>query len=103
MNLKKATFAALFFIGIVGVAPIPGEAQDGIPLKVRAGDTNYCHMRFPAIREDTLKWDRPVLMDSSTGDIIDFYGPCDYDPTGKQAVLDQKYWRRKMLTRECND
>lgn len=102
MNFKKATLAALFSIGVMGVAPVPGEAQDGILYRLRAGDSNYCHMRFPAIREDTLTWDRPVLKDSSSGDIVDFYGPCNYDPTGEQAVYDQKVERRQRLAREYN-
>ena len=33
-----------------------------------------------------------------SGDIIDFYGPCDYDPLGKEAVLRQ----RAELVRERN-
>ena len=38
-------------------------------------------MKFPPMREDTLSWAQPVL-DENAGNIIDFYGPCDYDPTG---------------------
>jgi hypothetical protein len=33
---------------------------------------SYCHLTFPAIRDETLSWDRPVLKDPSSGDIIDF-------------------------------
>ena len=34
---------------------------------------------------------RPVLKDASQkDDMIDFYGSCDYDPTGKAAVQSQK-------------
>jgi hypothetical protein len=58
----------------------------------------YCHLKFPAIREDTLYTDRPVLKDPRDGDLIDFYGPCDYDPLGKEAVLRQ----RADLVRERN-
>jgi hypothetical protein len=50
----------------------------------------YCHLTFPAIREDTLSWDRPVLKDASEGDIIDFYGPCDHDPLGKDQIASQR-------------
>jgi hypothetical protein len=53
----------------------------------------YCHMQFPEMRPDTLGWDRPVLDDGS-GKLIDFYGSCDHDPTGPDAVKAQ---RRVML------
>jgi hypothetical protein len=42
------------------------------------------------MREDTLSWNRPVLKDPSEGDIVDFYGPCDYDPLGKEEIARQK-------------
>jgi hypothetical protein len=53
----------------------------------------YCHMQFPEMRSDTLAWDRPLLDDGS-GSVIDFYGSCDHDPTGADAVKAQ---RRVML------
>ena len=94
MNFKKPTLTALFAIGVLGLFPLPVKAQDGILFKLRAGSSNYCHLKFPAIREETLSSSRPVLKDASkdarTGDIIDFYGPCDFDPTGKAAVQAQK-------------
>lgn len=90
MKLQKLTLVALFSIGGLGMNWPTVEAADGILFKVQAGNTNYCHLKFPAIREDTLHMDRPVLKGSSTGDIIDFYGPCDYDPTGKAAVQSQR-------------
>ena len=98
MRLKISIVAALFSVGLLGVSSLPAAAADnGILLKLRAGNTNYCHLKFPAIREDTLSWDRPVLKDASTGDIIDFYGPCDSDPTGKAAVENQKRHDRRPL------
>lgn len=53
--------------------------------------SGYCHLKFPAIRENTLFSNRPVLKDASEGDIIDFYGPCNYDPLGRDAILLQQY------------
>jgi hypothetical protein len=65
-------------------------AQEGVLVKVAASPaSNYCHLKFPAIREETLSWDRPVLKDSSSSDIIDFYGPCDTDPLGKDQIARQ--------------
>ncbi|HET8916867.1 MAG TPA: hypothetical protein VFN58_02380, partial [Candidatus Binatia bacterium] len=33
---------------------------------------------------------QPALKDSSTGDVIDFYGPCNEDPVGTDQVQEQK-------------
>jgi hypothetical protein len=65
-------------------------AADGIISKVPDSTGKFCHLKFPAIRQDTLSWNRPVLKDPSEGDIIDFYGPCDYDPLGKEEIQRQK-------------
>ena len=65
-------------------------AADGIIAKVPDSSGTFCHLRFPAIREETLYWDRPVLKDRSDGDIVDFYGPCNYDPLGKEEVRRQR-------------
>jgi hypothetical protein len=56
-------------------------------------------MKFPPMVEETLSSAQPVL-DEAAGNIIDFYGPCDYNPTGKDAVENQ---RREILHREFLD
>jgi hypothetical protein len=63
---------------------------EGVASKVSIPESKYCRLRFPAIREETLYWARPVLKDPSDGDIIDFYGSCDYDPLGKEEVARQR-------------
>jgi hypothetical protein len=50
----------------------------------------YCHLRFPAIQGRTLSSDHPQLKSEDSGDIVDFYGPCDHDPLGKDEVDRQK-------------
>jgi len=69
-------------------------AADGIIVKEQAGD-NYCHMKFPAVREKTLFTDHPRVKSSRTGDIIDFYGPCDETPTNSDEIAMQK--REELL------
>ncbi len=106
MNFKKLTLAALFSAGVMGIGPLPVDAQEGILFKQRAGDTNYCHLKFPAIQEETLSWNRPILedvKDGRSGDIIDFYGPCDYNPTGKEAVQAQRLDAQRMWVRAYSD
>jgi hypothetical protein len=85
----KLVLATLLSAGAIGLSAMPTWA-DGVLFKARIEGTNYCHMKFPAIREDTLSWDRPVLKDPSSGDIIDFYGSCGHDPLGKVEVAQQK-------------
>jgi hypothetical protein len=107
MSLKKVTLTVLLSIGVLGIVPLPVEAQEGILFKAQLPGTNYCHLKFPAIREDTLSSRRPVLKDASkdarTGDIIDFYGPCDYDPTGRAAVQAQRIDQQHRWTRAHAD
>jgi hypothetical protein len=77
-------------------------AADGIITKVPGSSGTFCYLRFPAIREETLYWDRPVLKDPSDGDIISFYGPCDHDPLGRDEILRQRanYWRQQQRERD---
>ena len=52
-------------------------------------------MKFAPISEATLLWDRPEL-NIDAEKTIDFYGPCDYDPTGAAEIKAQ----RSILLRE---
>jgi hypothetical protein len=63
---------------------------EGVTSRVSIPESKYCRLRFPAIREETLYWARPVLKDPSDGDIIDFYGPSDYDPLGREEIARQR-------------
>jgi len=65
-------------------------AEDDILMKEQASNNNYCHMKFPAMRQSTLASNNPQLKDSSTGDVVDFYGSCDESPTGADQVTAQK-------------
>jgi hypothetical protein len=76
------------------VLGLSAEADEMIS-SVPADATAYCHLRFPVMVEDTLSWQQPVL-DPVTGNIIDFYGPCDHDPTGLDEIESQ---RRVLLAR----
>ena len=51
------------------------------------------------MREDSLSWERPVL-DSTAGSMVDFYGPCDYDPLGVDEIRVQ---RRVILRGHFDD
>lgn len=76
--------------------------KDGVLSKVQAADTSYCHLHFAAMNESTLSSSQPLLKDASSGDIIHFYGPCDYDPHGKEAVQSQLRDLQRRFQREYN-
>jgi hypothetical protein len=99
LKTAKLFLAALLLVGIVGVGNT-SAAADGVISNATFTPGSYCHLTFPAIRQDTLSWDRPVLKDPSEGDIIDFYGSCDHDPLGKDEIASQK---RQAAERYDND
>jgi hypothetical protein len=80
----------LFLIGALLLGDPLVWAAEGIISKLADPSGSTCNLKFPAIREETLYWDRPVLKDQNDGDIIDFYGPCHYDPLGKESVARQR-------------
>jgi hypothetical protein len=53
--------------------------------RVPADVPTYCHIKSPAMREDSLGWTHPVFDDGAVN-AVDFYGSCDYDPLGIDAV-----------------
>ena len=65
-------------------------ATDNGVLSKDQADDNYCHMRFPAITSKSLGTKHPQLKNAQTGDVIDFSGPCDESPTGKDQVQAQR-------------
>lgn len=93
MKNTRSLLSVLLLAGTLGWSAAPVWADDGILSKVKVAanpQSNYCHMKFPAIREATLFADRPVLKDARDGDIIDFYGSCNHDPLGKDEVQRQR-------------
>ena len=99
MKIATSFLAALLFAGTLG-ALNNAIAEDGVLSEDQLTGTTYCHEKFPAIRQSTLGDDQPMLKDSSTGDVIDFYGPCGENPVGKdqvrtQRLEDQQRWERE--------
>jgi hypothetical protein len=78
-------------------------AAEGIIEKVPDTSGSYCHEKFPAIQERTLGTDHPTLKGSTTGDVIDFYGPCDEDPVGKDQVSQQRLDARHRFANDYED
>lgn len=99
MKIATSFLAAWLLVGGLGVKSTFAAAE-GVISNATLTPGSYCHLTFPAIREETLSWDRPVLKDRSEGDIIDFYGPCDHDPLGKDEIESQ---RRQAADQYDND
>lgn len=89
MKLATSILAGVLFIGTMGMINTV-VAADGVLSKDELTADDYCHEKFPAIRESSLGDNQPVLQGSGTSDIVDFYGPCNEDPRGKDQVEDQK-------------
>jgi hypothetical protein len=89
VKIATSFLAALLLVSSFGASTALAAAS-GVISNATATPGSYCHLTFPAIREDTLASNRPVLKDPSEGDIIDFYGSCDHDPLGKDEINSQK-------------
>jgi hypothetical protein len=100
MKRIRACLSVLLLIGSVGASV--AKAADGVLLKEEATPGSYCHMKFPAIRQSTLGAKQPLLKDSSTGDIVDFYGSCDENPVGKDQVVSQRIEHEHQLETSYN-
>jgi hypothetical protein len=101
MKVATSFLGALLLVGSVGASNTFAAAPSVISNQVFTPGS-YCHLQFPAISEETLYSDRPVLKDPSSGDIIDFYGPCDHDPLGQDEITSQKedFERNRRLPEE---
>jgi hypothetical protein len=102
MKLAKSVLVALLFTATFG-ALNTASAATGILSKDELTAGGYCHEEFPAIRRSTLVGDQPVLKDSSTGDVIDFYGPCDENPVGKDEVQAQRLEDQHRFANDYED
>jgi hypothetical protein len=65
------------------------EANQLVETEVIDLGAGFCHMKFAPMSEATLSWDRPEL-NADAVKSIDFYGPCDYDPTGAAEIRSQR-------------
>jgi hypothetical protein len=86
---KTVSFLSNLFLTSTLFWSVPMLAAEELVLKETTEVGAYCHMRFPEMREETLGWAEPILDDES-GKVVDFYGACDYDPTGIEAINAQR-------------
>jgi hypothetical protein len=89
MNNFKSNLSILLVIGVLGTSGA-ALAADGVVVEGQLTPGSYCHEKFPAIRPRTLNDNQPQLKSSTTGDVVDYYGPCTEDPTGRDQIASQK-------------
>jgi hypothetical protein len=87
MKSIKLLLTVMALTGALGLSAVSSRAETVISKDVFTNGS-YCHAKFETIREETLASSRPVLKD--VDDIVDFYGPCDHDPLGKEEIRAQK-------------
>jgi hypothetical protein len=90
MKRIKSKVIGLAAVGLLGAGSY-AWAADGVLYSQELTPGTYCHIKFPAISEESINSNKPLLKDSSSGDVIDFYGPCDESPTGKDQVAAQRF------------
>ena len=99
MKIMKSVLPVLVLVGAMGSSIAAAADAVGVILKDVSTEGSYCHMKFPAINERTLGSKHPILTDPSSGDIIDFYGPCNHDPLGQDEIhaqlLDHQHRRAR--------
>jgi hypothetical protein len=87
---SKCLIFGSILIGALGLGGAKAMASDGVLSKTPLTPDNYCHLRFPAIRPSTLDTNHPQLKSPKSGDIVDFYGPCNHNPLGQSEVANQR-------------
>ena len=103
MKTMKAALAILSLAGNIGFTTASAAGVSGVIAKDALAAGDYCHMKLPAIEERTLGSKHPILTDASAGDIINFYGPCNHDPLGKDEIHAQLLERQHRRARDYMD
>ena len=80
MKIATSFLAALLLTGALG-AINTAMAADGVVSKDELAPDSYCHEKFP--RCGRALTTMTALKNSSPATVIDFYGPCNENPIGK--------------------
>ena len=90
--LSSLLLSATLFGGVTTAQ----ELGAGAILRVPDANAAYCHMKFPAMREDSLSWAHPVFDDGAVH-AVDFYGSCDHDPFGIDEIKTERRVRLRGI------
>jgi hypothetical protein len=89
MKIARIVLTSLILIGSM-TAVNSAMAADGVTEKVPLTANSYCHEKFDAISGRTLGTDDPTLKNANSDDVIDYYGPCNEKPAGKDQQREQR-------------
>ncbi len=100
MKSIKLLLTVMTLTGALGLGAVSSRAEMIISKDVFANGS-YCHAKFETIRDETLASSQPVLKE--VDDIVDFYGPCDHDPLGKEEIQAQKIEAQHRFATDYED
>jgi hypothetical protein len=96
MKRFKSCLSLLLVAGVLGYSTValaqakPKGVKPGVTSAVAMNKAGtYCHLKFPAIRSEALGTAAKPTVKDLTGNIIDYYGPCNHDPIGEEEVCKQ--------------
>ena len=85
---QQVIVTGMALTGALGLSAVSTRAETVISGKDVFANGSYCHAKFEAIRDKL--WPRLNRVLKDVDDIVDFYGPCDHDPLGKEEIQAQK-------------
>ncbi len=97
--VASAILALSLGVGAVRAWGVEGVSKDVVSATSLGAEGNYCHLKFPAIDPISFGSDKVVLQSADSGDLIDYYGPCDHDPSGKEELTRQMHERELYMQR----
>ncbi len=93
-NLKPLAVSAMMAVSLtVGAGHVKAD-ESGIISKQASGNGTYCHIKYMAFTAESL---RNGALEFEPSDVIDFYGPCSFDPKSQQEVQSQLGAARRGL------
>ena len=100
MKIATSFLAGLLLIGTLGTSST-AMAASGVIYKQELTPGSYCHEKFTPMTTQSLDSDDPALTQS--GNIIDFYGPCNENPVGEDQIQAQKLEAQHRFANDYED
>ncbi|MSP37166.1 MAG: hypothetical protein EXR70_01575 [Deltaproteobacteria bacterium] len=85
-NLKPLALSAMMALSVTVGAGHAKANESGVISKQANADGTYCHIKYMAFTAESL---RNGSLEFEPSDVIDSYGPCDFDPKSQQEVRKQ--------------
>lgn len=101
MKFTRSFLGAVLFTSVMGGAMSNAIAQEGVLSKDELTTGNYCHQKFTPMTTQSLDSENPTLTNS--GNIIDYYGPCDESPVGEDQIQEQKLQAQHRFDHDYED